>query len=180
MRSLLQTRANPLLHEHADAVVCAERSMPSPGRTARRSGYRQCDLATRVCMVDVHVRTLGARTYFADWLLDRCKRAESAMITVAADCRLTGVATRPEDKLVKQFGIHSLSKSQVSRMAAYLDEHVHQFRHRRLRDAGPPTLVAADALTMNFCEGGRVIKVRQGYLRQRRRASRRAGHAGRD
>src|SRR5690606_17695150 len=61
------------------------------------------------------------------------------------------------DKLVKTLGIHSLSKSQVSRMAAELDEHVDQFRHRPLGDARPFTFVAADALTMQDREGGRVI-----------------------
>jgi transposase-like protein len=42
-------------------------------------------------------------------------------------------------------------------MAADLDEHVDQFRHRPLDDAGPFTFVAADALTMKVREGGRVI-----------------------
>ena len=60
-------------------------------------------------------------------------------------------------ELVKTLGIHSLSKSQVSRMAAELDEHVDQFRHRPLGDAGPFTFLAADALTMKVHEGGRVI-----------------------
>src|SRR5690625_6271158 len=54
-------------------------------------------------------------------------------------------------------GINSLSKSQVSRMAADLDEHVEQFRHRPLDEAGPFTFVSADALTMKVREGGRVI-----------------------
>ncbi len=58
---------------------------------------------------------------------------------------------------MKQLGIHSLPKSQVSRMAADLDEHVDEFRHRPLGDAGPFTFVAADALTMKVREGGRVI-----------------------
>jgi putative transposase len=58
---------------------------------------------------------------------------------------------------VKTLGIDSLSKSQVSRMAAELDEHVEQFRHRPLGTAGPFTFVAADALTMKVREGGRVI-----------------------
>ncbi|GAA4066046.1 hypothetical protein GCM10023065_17750 [Microbacterium laevaniformans] len=75
---------------------------------------------------------------------------------VVADCYLAGVSTRRMDKLVKTLGIHSLSKSQVSRMAAELDEHVDQFRHRPLGDAGPFTFVAADALTMKVREGGRV------------------------
>lgn len=96
-------------------------------------------------------------TYFPDWLLERRKRAETALITVVADCYLAGVSTRRMDKLVKTLGIDSLSKSQVSRMAADLDEHVAQFRHRRLDDAGPLTFVAADALTMKVREGGRVI-----------------------
>jgi transposase-like protein len=39
------------------------------------------------------------------------------------------------DKLVKTLGIDSLSKSQVSRMAVEVDEHLEQFRHRPL-DAG--------------------------------------------
>ena len=61
------------------------------------------------------------------------------------------------DKLVKTLGITGLSKSQVSRMAADLDEHVDEFRHRPLNDAGPFTFVAADALTMKVREGGRVV-----------------------
>ena len=61
------------------------------------------------------------------------------------------------DKLVKQLGINSLSKSQVSRMAADLDEQVEAFRHRPLDEAGPFTFVTADALTMKVREGGRVI-----------------------
>jgi transposase-like protein len=90
-------------------------------------------------------------------LLERRKRAESALITVVADCYLAGVSTRRMDKLVKTLGIDSLSKSQVSRMAADLDEHVEQFRHRPLGEAGPFTFVAADALTMKVRENGRVI-----------------------
>ncbi len=86
-----------------------------------------------------------------------CLSAASALITVVADCYLAGVSTRRMDKLVKTLGIHTLSKSQVSRMAADLDEHVEAFRHRPLGDAGPFTFVAADALTMKVREGGRVI-----------------------
>src|SRR5690606_20419650 len=72
-------------------------------------------------------------------------------------CYLAGVSTRRMDKLVKTLGINSLSKSQVSRMATDLDEHVESFRHRPLDEAGPFTFVAADALTMKVREGGRVV-----------------------
>ena len=157
MRELLQTMINALLSADADAVAGAEWGKPSPDRTVQRNGYRHRDLDTRVGTVDVAVPKLRQGTYFPDWLLERRKRAESAMITVVADCYLAGVSTRRMDKLVKTLGIHSLSKSQVSRMAADLDEHVEQFRHRRLDEAGPFTFVAADALTMKVREGGRVI-----------------------
>jgi len=76
---------------------------------------------------------------------------------VVADCYLAGVSTRRMDKLVKTLGIDSLSKSQVSRMAADLDQLVEEFRHRPLDTAGPFTFVAADALTMKVREGGRVV-----------------------
>ena len=157
MRDLLQTMINALLSADADAVVGAEYSRPTPGRTAQRNGYRHRDLDTRVGTIDVAIPKLRKGTYFPEWLLERRKRAEAALITVVADCYLAGVSTRRMDKLVKTLGIDSLSKSQVSRMAAELDEHVEQFRHRPLDAAGPFTFVAADALTMKLREGGRVI-----------------------
>ena len=157
MRSLLQTMINALLSADADAVVGAEYGRPTPGRTAQRNGYRHRDLDTRVGTIDVAIPKLRKGTYFPEWLLERRKRAETALITVVADCYLAGVSTRRMDKLVKTLGIDSLSKSQVSRMAAELDEHVEQFRHRPLDAAGPFTFLAADALTMKVREGGRVI-----------------------
>ncbi|MDN5746464.1 MAG: IS256 family transposase [Nocardioidaceae bacterium] len=157
MRHLLQTMINALLSADADAVVGAEYGRPSPGRTSQRNGYRHRDLDTRVGTVDVAVPKLRTGTYFPEWLLERRKRAESALITVVADCYLAGVSTRRMDKLVKTLGIDSLSKSQVSRMAADLDQIVEEFRHRPLGEAGPFTFVSADALTMKVREGGRVI-----------------------
>ena len=157
MRSLLQDVINALLSADADAVAGAEYGRPSAGRSAQRNGYRHRDLDTRVGTIDVAVPKLRNGTYFPEWLLERRKRAESALITVVADCYLAGVSTRRMDKLVKTLGINSLSKSQVSRMAESLDEHVEQFRHRPLDEAGPFTFVSADALTMKVREGGRVI-----------------------
>jgi len=58
------------------------------------------------------------------------------------------------DKLVKTLGIDALSKAQVSRMAADLDQLVENFRHRPLDAAGRFTFVAADVSTMKVREGG--------------------------
>lgn len=157
MRSLLQTMVNALLSADADAVCGAEYGQASPERRAQRNGYRHRDLDTRVGTIDVAVPRLRTGSYFPDWLLERRKRAESALITVVADAYLAGVSTRRMDKLIGTLGINSLSKSQVSRMAAELDEHVASFRNRPLGDAGPFIFVAADALTMKVREGGRVV-----------------------
>ena len=157
MRHLLQTMINTLLSADADAVVGAEWGKPSSSRTAQRNGYRHRDLDTRFGTLDVAIPKLRSGTYFPDWLLERRKRAESALITVVADCYLAGVSTRRMDKLVKTLGVNALSKSQVSRMATELDEQVEAFRHRPLGVAGPFTFVAADALSMKVREGGRVV-----------------------
>ena len=157
MRSLLQTMVNALLSADANAVCGAEYGQASPERRAQRNGSCHRDLDTRVGTIDVAVPRLRTGSYFPDRHLERRKRAESALITVVADAYLAGVSTRRMDKLIGTLGINSLSKSQVSRMAAELDEHVASFRNRPLGDAGPFIFVAADALTMKVREGGRVV-----------------------
>ena len=157
MRHLLATVINALLSADADAVCGAEWGQPSPDRSHQRNGYRHRDLDTRVGTIDVAVPKLRDGTYFPDWLLERRKRAEAALVSVVATCYLLGVSTRRMDKLVQSLGITSLSKSQVSRMATDLDAQVDAFRTRPLGDAGPFTFVAADALTMKVREDGRVV-----------------------
>ena len=157
MRHLLGTVINSLLSADADAVCGAEYGMPSPDRVNSRNGYRHRELDTRVGTIDVAIPKLRQGSYFPEWLLERRKRAEAALISVVATCYLLGVSTRRMDKLVQTLGITSLSKSQVSRMAADLDEQVTAFRTRPLGESGPFTFVAADALTMKVREQGRVV-----------------------
>lgn len=157
MRDLLTTVINALLSAEADAVCGAEYGQASPDRVNSRNGYRHRELDTRTGTLDVAIPKLREGTYFPEWLLERRKRAEAALISVVATCYLLGVSTRRMDKLVQTLGITSLSKSQVSRMAADLDEQVTAFRTRPLTESGPFTFVAADALTMKVRENGRVI-----------------------
>ncbi len=55
------------------------------------------------------------------------------------------------------YGKRAARESRRRSGAAELDEHVEQFRHRPLGNAGAFTFVAPDALTMEVREGGRVI-----------------------
>ena len=141
MRSLLQTMINALLSADADSVVGAEWGRPSPvaGPDRAAHGYRHRDLDTRVGTIDVAIPKLRRGTYFPEWLLERRKRSEAALITVVADCYLAGSAPGGWTSWSKTLGIDSLSKSQVSRMATELDSIVEDFRHRPLGDAGPFT-----------------------------------------
>jgi putative transposase len=157
LRHLLTTVVNALLSAEADAVCGAEYGQASPERTNSRNGYRHRELDTRAGTIDVAIPKLRSGSYFPEWLLERRKRAEAALISVVATCYLLGVSTRRMDKLVATLGITSLSESQVSRMAAELDEQVTAFRTRPLADAGPFVFVAADALTMKVRENGRVV-----------------------
>ena len=159
MRDLLTTFVNALLSAQADAVCGAGYGERSSERVNSRNGYRHRDLDTRVGTLDVAVPKLRQGSLYPDWLLQRRKRAERALTSVVATCYLLGVSTRRMDKLVQALGITGLSKSQVSEMAKELDEHVEQFRTRRLEDAGPFTFVAADALVLRVREGGRVVPV---------------------
>jgi len=159
MRDLLSTFVNALLSAQADAVCGAGYGERSSERVNSRNGYRHRDLDTRVGTLDVAVPKLRTGSLYPEWLLERRKRAERALTSVVATCYLLGVSTRRMDRLVQALGITGLSKSQVSVMAKELDEHVEQFRTRRLDEAGPFTFLAADALVLKVREGGRVVPV---------------------
>ena len=108
--------------------------------------------------IELAIPKLREGSYFPDWLLERRRRAESALVSVVATSYLLGVSTRRMEKLVETLGITRLSKSQVSEMAKDLDAQVEAFRTRPL-DAGPYTFVAADALVLKVREGGRTVNV---------------------
>jgi Transposase, Mutator family len=64
-----------------------------------------------------------------------------ALVSVVATSYLLGwLSIRRVEKLVEQLGVASLSRSQVSEMATYLDAQVVAFRNRPM-DSGPYTFV---------------------------------------
>src|SRR3954466_1143412 len=158
LRAMWTAFVNALMSAEAGALCGAEYGSSSPERVNSRNGYRRREFDTRTGTLEVAVPRLPTGSYFPAWLLERRRRAEAALTSVVATCYLLGVSTRRMEKLVESLGITRLSKSQVSRMAADLDEQVEAFRTRPL-DQGPYTFVAADALTMKVREGGRVVIV---------------------
>jgi putative transposase len=158
LRSMVQTFAEALMGAEADAVCGAAYGERSDERTNIRNGYRRRDWDTRAGSISLAIPKLRQGSYFPDWLLERRRRAEAALVTVVATSYLLGVSTRRMEKLVETLGITRLSKSQVSEMAKDLDAQVEAFRTRPL-DAGPYTFVAADALVLKVREAGRTVNV---------------------
>ena len=158
LRQMITTFVQALMGAEADAVCGAEYGMRSEERANTRNGYRHRDWDTRAGTIDVAIPKLRSGSYFPDWLLERRRRAEAALVSVVATSYLLGVSTRRMEKLVETLGITRLSKSQVSVMARDLDAQVEAFRTRPL-DAGPYSFVAADALVLKVREGGRIVNV---------------------
>jgi transposase-like protein len=106
--------------------------------------------------LELQVPKLRQGSYFPSWLEPR-RRAEQALVAVVAEAYVQGVSTRKVEAVVQALGIAGLSKSEVSRLAASLDEQVEAFRTRRL-DAGYP-YVWVDARYEHVREGGRVLSM---------------------
>jgi putative transposase len=158
LREMVKVFAEELMGADADALCGAGWGERSPERVNRRNGYRERVWDTRAGTIDLAVPKLREGTYFPEWLLQPRRRAEQAFISVVAECYVRGVSTRRVEGLVKTLGIDRISKSQVSKMTAELDEAVEAFRTRPL-SAGPYTYVWMDALTQKVREGGRIVNV---------------------
>ncbi len=78
-------------------------------------------------------------------------------MAVILQAYVEGVSTRKVDDLVKTLGIQGISKSQVSRICASLDEVVEAFRNRKLEAAYP--YLWLDATFLKVRENGRVLSM---------------------
>jgi len=157
LREMVAAFIDRLMGAEVDALCGAPYGERSPERVNSRNGYRARDFDTRTGTIELAVPKLRAGSYFPDWLLERRRRAERALVAVVAECYVRGVSTRRVDGLIKTLGIDGISKSQVSALAKSLDEAVATFRSRPL-DGAPYTYVWLDALAMRVREGGRIAQ----------------------
>jgi putative transposase len=158
LRTMVKQFAETLMAAEADAACGAGYRERSEQRVNSRNGYRLRDWDTRAGSIELAIPKLRSGSYFPEWLLERRRRAEQALVSVVATSYLLGVSTRRVEKLVAQLGIAQLSKSQVSEMAKSLDAQVEAFRSRPLRDS-PYTFLWLDALTQKVREQHRTVIV---------------------
>ena len=105
LRAMLTMFVQTLMSADADAVCGAEYGARSPERTNTRNGYRHREFDTRAGTLEVAIPKLRSGSYFPDWLLERRRRAEAALVSVVATSYLLGVSTRRMERLVETLGI---------------------------------------------------------------------------
>ncbi|MQX38631.1 IS256 family transposase, partial [Roseospira navarrensis] len=96
-------------------------------------------------------KSRGCDEPFFPQSLERGRRSSRAIMLAIAEMYVQGVSTRDAAKVMKEFGLESLSSTQVSRAAALLDDELDAWRTRRL---DPVTYLILDARYEKVRDGG--------------------------
>jgi putative transposase len=121
-----------LIEAEATEQVGANRYERTDTRVTERNGSRPRLLATQAGDVQLRIPKLRKGSFFPV-ILEPRRRIDQALYAVVMEAYVGGVSTRSVDDLVAALGIDSgISKSEVSRICAGLDEVVAAFRNRRL------------------------------------------------
>ena len=144
IRQATEKLCQELIDAEAAAVIGAGPWERSEHRSAQRNGTRARTLTTTAGDLELRIPKLRSGSFFPS-LLERRRRVDQALFAVIMEAYLHGVSTRKVDDLVKALGADSgISKSEVSRICADLDEEVGAFRDRPLADQAFP-YVSLDA-----------------------------------
>ena len=136
VREMLAEMASLAMATEVEARCNAPLGKRSEARVVQRNGYRERDWDTRAGHIELQIPRLRKGSYFPSFLEPR-RTAEKALIAVIQEAYLQGVSTRAVDDLVKALGASGVSKSQVSRLCAEVDERVREFLQRRLEGEFP-------------------------------------------
>jgi transposase-like protein len=137
-----------LIDAEATAVIGAGPWQRTTERIALRNGTRPRVLTTTAGDLELRIPKLRAGSFFP-CLLERRRRVDQALFAVVMEAFVHGVSTRKVDDLVKALGADTgISRSEVSRICAGLDEEVAAFRDRPLGHAAFPYVF----LDATFCK----------------------------
>jgi putative transposase len=132
IRAIAERMVQELIEAEASAHVGAEWNERTPTRTNIRNGHREKVLTTLAGDLDLEIPKVRTGSFFPS-LLERRRRIDQALYAVIMEAYVHGVSTRSVDDLVKALGGDSgISKSEVSRICAALDEPLTAFRTRPL------------------------------------------------
>jgi len=123
LREMIGFAAQRLMELESEALCGAGHGERSAERRNQRNGYRDRDWETRAGTVELRIPKLRRGSYFPAFLEPR-RLAEKALTAVVQEAYVQGISTRSVDELVKAMGLEGISKSQVSRLCAEIDERV--------------------------------------------------------
>ncbi|WOI30746.1 IS256 family transposase [Sulfitobacter dubius] len=106
----------------------------TPGRQGYANGYKPKRIDTPAGTVSVRVPKTADHDGqpFYPQSLERGRRSVRAVMLAVAEMYVKGVSTREAEAVMREFGIESLSSSQVSRAAKLLDDELAAWRNRPL------------------------------------------------
>ena len=136
LREMIGFAAQRLMELETETLCGAGHGERSENRTNLRNGYRDRDWQTRAGTVELRIPKLRRGSYFPGFLEPR-RMAEKALTAVIQKSYVQGISTRSVDELVKAMGLEGISKSQVSRLCAEIDERVQTFLHRPIEGEWP-------------------------------------------
>jgi len=154
VREMLAFAAGRIMEAEVEMRAGAAKGARSPLREVQRNGYRERDWDTRAGRIALEIPKLRKGSYFPSFLEPR-RTAEKALVAVIQESYVHGVSTRSVDDLVKAMGAGGMSKSQVSRLCAEIDERVNAFLSRPLEGCWP--YLWLDATYLKVREGGRIV-----------------------
>jgi putative transposase len=121
-----------LIESELTSVIGAERYERSSTRVTERNGHRPRLLSTKAGDVELAIPKLRKGSFFPS-ILEPRRRIDQALYAVVMEAYVHGVSTRAVDELVAALGVSAgISRSEVSRICAELDQVVASFRERRL------------------------------------------------
>jgi len=156
VREMIGFVAQRLMELDVDNRCGASHGERSEARTNSRNGFRDRQRDTRAGSVALRIPKLRAGSYFPPFLEPR-RTAEKALAAVIQEAYVQGISTRSVDDLVQAMGMSGISKSQVSRLCAEIDERVQTFLSRPIEGDWPYLWI--DATYLKVRQAGRIVSV---------------------